>query len=617
MTEQDASERPPQPTAWARTRRFLATRHGRLVAGGTAAVLVVGAGGGAVFAAGRAEDSRYRTAVAEIGEIAETLALTGQISSDSSSSAAFQVAGSVAEVLVSVGDEVTAGQVLARLDSTDLDAALTQAEDALAQAEEQLEDDLEAQQNGTASGSTSSPGRAGPSASGPGAGGASPDAGNSAPDASSSPAPGSGSSVSEDPTVTAASQAVAAAQDALLARYSASSQARATSSAATADAQSVCAPFLSATVGQDGTLTGDDLAGSQIALSDCQQALTAALSAQQATADEQDALDAAAKALDDAVSKLRDAISAAEAPSASGGATTSSSRGTTSGAIVTASFTAIAATPDAGGGSDARSTSTAVTSETILADRAAIDLAEAQRDVAKQERQFATLHSAIEGTVVSVAMAVGDSVSADSDSAVITVQGAGGFVVEATVTLAKIAKVEVGQSAEVTLPALGATYPASVSDIGVRNVSETSTPAYTVTLAVDAGEEDLRIGATAQAVVTLSTVADVLTVPTSAVTTSGASTTVTVLEGGEAKSAPVAVGAVGAERTEIVDGIAEGDVVVLADLSASISADEETSSTGLTGLTGLGGSATSPGSGRFPGGGQPPSGGSLPAPPGS
>ena len=75
--------------------------------------------------------------------------------------------------------------------------------------------------------------------------------------------------------------------------------------------------------------------------------------------------------------------------------------------------------------------------------------------------------------------------------------------------------------------------------------------------------------------------------PTSAVRTTDGVTTVTVLPNdGDPVDVEVEAGAVGAERTEILSGLSAGDVVVLADLAAPVTQDDDGSTgSGLTGLT--------------------------------
>jgi hypothetical protein len=76
----------------------------------------------------------------------------------------------------------------------------------------------------------------------------------------------------------------------------------------------------------------------------------------------------------------------------------------------------------------------------------------------------------------------------------------------------------------------------------------------------------------------------VLTVPTSAVHVDGTDATVQVLKDGTPTSVTVERGAVGAERTEIVSGVALGDEVVLADTAQPIDSGSSSSSRGLSGL---------------------------------
>lgn len=638
--------------------RALATRRSRIIAGVAVTTVVLASGTGAVYAATQRTSGDYRTAVAETADVSETLSLSGQLASSSSADVAFQVDGTVAEVLVALGDTVAAGQQLAALDTSDLQESVTNAEDAAADAAQTLEDDLEAQSGGTSSStSTSASSSSAPSSSsGSGATGSA-----STSSSSSSGTGSSGGAAATGPETQKAIEDISVAQEALLAQYEATTTANGASTAALAQAQTVCAPFLSATLGpgdaasddattggtaadddatsggapsgdatSGGTTADDDgaaataedlqsaLVDAQASLADCQAAITASQDAQTATTTAATALTEAAAALDEKVAALQ-ALSGTTAETAAG--TTESLPGatgtpTTSSAATSSSTSAPGASSSPSGAGT--SGSTTITAERILSDQAAIDLADAELAIARQNLTFAAITSPIDGTVVSVAIAAGDSVSAGSSSSIITIQGDGGYIVQATVPLSKIPGVETGQKAEIALPAFGATYSGSVSSIGVLNVSETSTPSYTVTVAVDAGTDSPRIGATADVEIELSVAVGVLTVPTSAVTRSGTDATVVRLVDGKPQTVAVTVGTVGSERTEIADGLAEGDTVVLADLSQAITTDDSSSSTGLTGFGGTSGQLPGGGSG-FPGGfpsGGVPSGGGFQAPAG-
>jgi macrolide-specific efflux system membrane fusion protein len=108
-------------------------RHRVLTIGGVA--LVVAAGGGYMYVHAGSTATQYRTAAVTLGTIQQTLSLTGNLSPISQSNVNFQVSGTVTAVDVTTGQTVTAGQVLATVDGTALQSALTQAQATLAAAQ--------------------------------------------------------------------------------------------------------------------------------------------------------------------------------------------------------------------------------------------------------------------------------------------------------------------------------------------------------------------------------------------------------------------------------------------------------------------------------------------------
>jgi multidrug efflux pump subunit AcrA (membrane-fusion protein) len=271
------------------------------------------------------------------------------------------------------------------------------------------------------------------------------------------------------------------------------------------------------------------------------------------------------------------------------------------------------------GGTGSGSGSTVATAADLLADQAAIDQAEADLALAQSRLDLVDLTTPIAGTVAAVSIAAGDAVSASSTSAVITVIGDDGYLVSTSVSLSQVDLVEVGQEATVDLTSVDQQVTGTVTSIGILSTSSTSDPAYTVELALDAGDLTLFNGSSAQVSIAVASSGETLTVPTSAVHVDGTTATVQVLRDGSPVDVEVERGAVGTELTEITSGLSEGDVVVLADLSQQLSSgDEETSS----GLTGLGGSSDSEDQQQsFPQGGMPGGGsfggGSFPGAPGS
>lgn len=81
---------------------------------------------------------------ASLGTVAETVTAEGTVAAAETDELSFTSAGTVTAVNVSAGDTVTAGQVLATLDATELAADLADAEAALAEAEAALADDEDA-----------------------------------------------------------------------------------------------------------------------------------------------------------------------------------------------------------------------------------------------------------------------------------------------------------------------------------------------------------------------------------------------------------------------------------------------------------------------------------------
>lgn len=679
---ENGDDRPVSRPATAARRRQATTRRRRIIAGAVAGVVVLSAGAAGAYAIGSGGPD-YRTAEAQSGSVVQTAAGTGTVAAVSQDAASFQVDGTVATVDVAVGDTVAAGQTLATLDPTDLDEAVTAAQQAVADAEDALETDLEAQ-SGTSSGSSPSTGSTGSGSSGSssaastsggssgsnGAAGSSGAAGSADSSGSGSGAgdgsgSGSGSGSSEQvqaalAAVNAARETVTAAQQALLDQYDVVAAALASSESDLAASNAACAEFLAATFptsgtggagsstgeetegdeGSSGSGSSDDAARSaelvaiQDALRTCQASISSAQGGQSSVNSAQIDLVSRAATLNDAVAALDEALRAwQEAAQSSGAPSTGGSTGTdggstgggstgdvtggdstgsgstgtglsgsgSAGSSSTGSGSSDGSAPSGGTSGSGGMSSATVTAETILADKAAIALAEAELAIAEQERTAATLTSTIAGTVVSVDAAVGDAVT--TGQTVVTVDGPDGFLVTMTMPLSTIKAMSVGDEATISATSTEEELTGAVSLIGVTNVSSTSDPSFQVTLTVDQKDATLFDGASVNVEITVARSDDVVTIPTSAVHVSGTSATVQLLDGGEVTEAPVTLGAVGAETSEIAEGLAVGQRVVLADLSEDVVSDSSNNSSSSFSFSG--GSGLSGSSSQMPAGGPP------------
>jgi hypothetical protein len=103
---------------------------------------------------------------------------------------------------------------------------------------------------------------------------------------------------------------------------------------------------------------------------------------------------------------------------------------------------------------------------------------------------------------------------------------------------------------------------------------------FPVTVQVTGVHPSLRDGMSATISVIINRVVGVLTVPTTAVHTNGATSTVQVLTNGAPTSVVVTTGAADSSRTEIQSGLSMGDTVVIATVSSTVPSASATGRTG-------------------------------------
>ncbi|HEX9266116.1 MAG TPA: biotin/lipoyl-binding protein [Candidatus Limnocylindria bacterium] len=87
--------------------------------------------GGAVFvsrANAPAAKTELRTQAVTKGSVIQSVAVSGSVAAMNQTKMTFKSTGKISDIYVSVGQQVTAGQPLAKLDTTDLEAALAQAQ---------------------------------------------------------------------------------------------------------------------------------------------------------------------------------------------------------------------------------------------------------------------------------------------------------------------------------------------------------------------------------------------------------------------------------------------------------------------------------------------------------
>jgi len=173
----------------------------------------------------------------------------------------------------------------------------------------------------------------------------------------------------------------------------------------------------------------------------------------------------------------------------------------------------------------------------------------------------------------------------------------GVFEVTGSVSDALVNEIAVGQSAQVVAAGSSEAVAGKVTEVAEAASVTSGVASFPVTVVLGGANPSLRPGMSASVSVIINQVVGVTTVPTSAVHTTGAGSTVTLYVNGRPQPVAVTVGASDATLTQILTGVKVGDQVVIATITSTVP-----SSAGGIGrsLTGGGGGF---GGGGFGGGG--------------
>jgi RND family efflux transporter MFP subunit len=193
--------------------------------------------------------------------------------------------------------------------------------------------------------------------------------------------------------------------------------------------------------------------------------------------------------------------------------------------------------------------------------QASLDNAKTAVDTAQRNLENATLYAPFDGTVATVNYAVGDY----ANGTAITMVDLNDLQIKVSIAEVDMSRVKVGQTASVTLDALsGKTYTATVSAIGPVGTVSSGVVNYPVYLRLSNEDGQLRPGMTANLGIEVERRDNVLLVPARAVRTTNNQKMVSVMRDGKATPQRVATGLSNDTTVEIVNGLAEGDQIVIA-----------------------------------------------------
>jgi RND family efflux transporter MFP subunit len=281
--------------------------------------------------------------------------------------------------------------------------------------------------------------------------------------------------------------------------------------------------------------------------------------------------------------------------------TASSSTSTSSGGQATTAAAGSGTSTGSGTTQKSAVTSATATSsaEQIDSDEAAIDMAEATLINAQQSLSAAQLTSPLAGTVASVGLTVGDTVSANSSTETIEIISTSSYEVTGTLTSTQVTAVKVGYPATVSVDGGAGHVAGTVSQVGPVQASTTGY-SYPVVVALPAAAKGMFSGSTAAVSIRTGGVSNVAALPTSAILTGTARSYVLVLSAsGALTEKKVKTGLVGDVYTQVLSGVKVGQSVVLANLSEAV----PSSNTATVGGFGGGAGGFGGGAGGFGGAG--------------
>lgn len=536
-------------------RRLITTRSALTLA---LAGAVLAGGGASAWALTRGSGSDYRTATAELGNVSQTLDTTGTLQSADSAQMDFQVSGQVASVPVSVGQQVSEGEVLATLDTSALTSSVATAESTVTSSQEKLQSDENSESDTGSSTTTSTTTPSSTKSSGTAQSGGA----NSAAVSTAQAALTSDQRTIDTDSAQARSD-LSTASFVCSSSTSTSTQGSGTQSSSPSASESPAAN--GAPGGGNASTTTTTIAPNPGSTSaPCTSALQQVLADQDAVAHDEQVVSQDESQL----ARLVTTVEATSPSSATPGQNTLSTPSSTGSAPASSS----AATPDE-----------------IAADQATLDAAEAELSVAQTSLAEGQLTSPIAGTVASVGLTPGQSVSAGSANAEIVVIGPETFDAVATVSVTNLNSVEISQTAYVSPDGQTGQLVGKVTEIS-PSPSSSSSSSYAVTVSLPAGTAGLHDGASVTVSIVEGQASNVLTVPTSAVHHLGSFASVSELRNGKPQSVNVTLGIMGNDLTQIKSGLAPGDSVVIANVSQPVPTSNSTGGfAGVGALSGGGG----------------------------
>jgi multidrug efflux pump subunit AcrA (membrane-fusion protein) len=193
--------------------------------------------------------------------------------------------------------------------------------------------------------------------------------------------------------------------------------------------------------------------------------------------------------------------------------------------------------------------------------QASVDNAAAAVDTAQNNLTNAVVTAPTAGVVASVASQVGETAA----NPFMVLANTTSLVLHGTLGESDVAKVKLGLVANITVDAVGSTsrMTGRVTSLDPVATIQSGVPVYGIDVTIDIANPAVKAGMTGTATVVIASKQGVLTVPNLAIRTTAGRRYLQILKDGEAVDTDAVFGIANDTTTEVVSGVAEGDLVVL------------------------------------------------------
>lgn len=194
----------------------------------------------------------------------------------------------------------------------------------------------------------------------------------------------------------------------------------------------------------------------------------------------------------------------------------------------------------------------------------ALDNAQTALATAQANLDNAVIKATVAGVVTSISAQVGENVTSTSATGFVVLANTGSIALHGTIGEADVVKLKIGQVATISVDAVGtAKMTGKVTSLDPVATIAQGVPVYGIDVTIDLPSPTVRPGMSGTAQVIIANSPNTLVVPNLAVKTASGRRYLTLMKDGQQVDTDVTFGISNDTVTEVLSGAVEGDVVVL------------------------------------------------------